>query len=125
MGKLAIRGVVGVAGALGLFLAVRLWVAPAVVGANLGLIGEGPLGQATLRADVGGFFAAVGVFAIAGAARGEARLLTAPLLMVATAIAARLVAAAVNGLDQRAVQAIVVEAVLVAVFGLGRWRLGR
>ena len=122
---LLLRILLGAAGALGLLVGVRMWMDPVRVGAMMGLSGAGPLGQATLRADVGGFFAAVGVLALAGALRNQAKLFTAPMLMIALALSGRLVAAAVNGVDAMAIPSIVVEAVLVCLFALGRFRLGR
>lgn len=86
-----LRIVVGLIGVAAVLLALRIWVAPAAVGAQLGLIGQGGLGLATLRADFAGFFGAAGVFALAAALRDDRRLLTAPLLMIALALGGRVV----------------------------------
>lgn len=124
MMTLILRLVLGLAGALGMLIGARMWMDPAKVGEMMGLAGAGPLGQATLRADVGGFFAAVGVLALAGALRNQARLFTAPVLMIALALSGRLVAMAVNGVDPPAIRSMVIEAVLLGLFALGRLRLG-
>jgi len=120
-----LRGLIGVLGALSLLISLRMWIDPATVGATMGLAGAGPLGLATLRADVGGFFAAAGLFAVLGAVRNDARLLSAPLAMIAFALCGRLVAAAVNGVDARALPSILIEAALVVVLGAGRLSLAR
>lgn len=119
-----LRLLVALAGALGLLIAARMWMDPARVGAMMGLSGDGPLGAATLRADVGGFFAAAGALALAAAVRNDRRLLTAPVLMIALALSGRCVATAAAGVDARAVPSIIIELALVILFALGRWRLG-
>ncbi len=125
MMTLILRIILGVAGALGLLIGARMWMDPVKVGEMMGLSGAGPLGQATLRADVGGFFAAVGLLVLAGAIRNQARLFTAPVLMIALALSGRLFAAAVNGVDPMAIRSMVVEAVLVCLFAVGRLRLAK
>ena len=119
-----LRIVVGLIGVAAVLLALRIWVAPAAVGAQLGLIGQGGLGLATLRADFAGFFGAAGVFALAAALRDDRRLLTAPLLMIALALGGRVVTVVASGLDAAQVRPMVVEAVLLALLALGRRALG-
>lgn len=119
-----LRIVVGLIGLAAALLALRIWVAPAAVGAQLGLIGQGGLGLATLRADFAGFFGAAGVFALAAALRDDRRLLTAPLLMIALALGGRVVTVVASGLDAAQVLPLVVEAVLLALLALGRRTLG-
>ncbi len=118
-----LRALLGLLGALAVLTAARLWMDPSTVGAVMGLAGHGPLGLATLRADVGGFFAAAGLFSAAAAWRNNARLLTAPLAMIALALCGRLLAAAVDGLEPRATPSIAIEAAIVVVLAAGRFRL--
>lgn len=118
--RMAARIVVGLVGVGALLLAARLWMDPVAAAARLGLAGQGALGLASLRADVGGFFAAAGLLSLAGAIRGEARLLTAPLAMVSLALAGRLLTAATGAYDAQALPAMVVEAMLAVLLGFGR-----
>ena len=119
-----LRALVGVIGVLALLIAARLWVGPETPAAALGLKADGLLGLATLRADVGGFFAAGGLFALAGAIRGEGRLLTPPAVLLGLALAGRLVTVAVDGYAAPMLPPMVIEAVLVAILLFARRRLG-
>lgn len=122
--RTGLRLIVGVIGVLALLVAARLWVGPEAPAAALGLKADGLLGLATLRADVGGFFAAGGLFALAGAIRGEGRLLTPPALLLGLALAGRLVTVAMDGYAPAMLPPMVIEAVLVAILLLARRRLG-
>jgi len=118
--KLVVRGLVGVLGALALAMAAAFWLNPGLPAARLGVSALDALGFATLRADMGGFFAMAGVLSLAAAVRDNARLLTAPLLLVTLALAARVGTAALSGYTPEMAQPMVVEAVLAAVLALGR-----
>ena len=119
-----LRALVGVIGVLALFVAARLWIGPEAPAAALGLKADGLLGLATLRADVGGFFAAGGLFALAGAIRGEGRLLTPPAMLLGLALVGRLVTVAVDGYAAPMLPPMIIEAVLVAILLIARRRLG-
>lgn len=118
--KLVVRGLVGVLGALALVMAAAFWANPGLPAAKLGVSALNELGFATLRADMGGFFAMAGVLSLAAAMRDSARLLTAPLLLVALALAGRIGTAALSGYTPEMAEPMIVEAVLVAVLALGR-----
>lgn len=122
--KQLLRVAVGVAGILGLLMALRIWIAPAAVAAQFGLAAPGGLGIATIRADLAGFFAVAGGLALAAAALDRAALLTAPLLLMAAALCGRAVTLAVQGPASEMFTPMAVEAVLLALFGAGLWRLG-
>lgn len=122
--KTVLRVLIAVIGALALILALRLWLDPAAAAAKLGLVGRGALGLATLRADVAGFFAAAGGLAFAGAVRDDRRLLTAPALLIALALAGRLITLAQMGPTPDQVMPMAVEATLVLVLAAARRALG-
>ena len=122
--KTVLRILVGGVGIVALALALRIWIDPAAPAALLGLAGRGALGLASLRADVGGFFAVAGLLSLAGAVRDDRRLLTAPALLAGLAIAGRLITVIVAGLTPDQVMPIVVEAVLVVLLTAGRRTLG-
>jgi hypothetical protein len=115
-----LRGLVGLLGVLGLLMALMLWLNPAGPAAKLGVQAIGPLGLATIRADMGGFFGAAGILAVLAAFKGQGKLLTAPLLLVALALTGRSLAVAMEGLTPDMVQPMVTEAVLIVVFAAGR-----
>lgn len=121
--KLVIRVLAGLAGLLGVFIALATWANPAGPPAALGLQGVGGLGEATIRADVAGFFGTFGVFALAGAVRGEARLFTAPLVLIALALAGRVLTVVMSGYAQEMGMPMAIEVGLLAVFGAGRFLL--
>ena len=122
--RLLPRLLVGALGVLALIGALRIWIDPAIPAATLGLSPIGGLGLATLRADVGGFFAGMGAFALAAAIRNDRRLVTAPLVLVSLALTGRLITAGIEGLAPEMVLPITVEAVLAVLLALGRRTLG-
>ena len=124
MVTIILRGLVGVVGVLALLLAARIWLGPAQPAAQLGLEAIGGLGLATLRADVGGFFAAGGLFAVMAAIRNDGRLLTPTLALLALALTGRVITVALNGFEPQMLPPMVIEAVLVAILLLARRRLG-
>ncbi len=118
-----VRGVVGLAGVLAIVVAIAFWANPAAPAERLGLTGEGGLGLATLRADLGGFFGGAGALTLFAAIRDRGRLLTAPLLLICLALAGRIVTVIVNGFEQSMVQPAAIEVVLVIVLLAGRLML--
>ena len=123
MMRMLVRVLVGVAGVLALLMAAQLWMHPAAPAAKLGLQAQGVLGLATIRADIAAFFAAAGVLSLAAVIRGEAKLMTAPLLLVALALAGRIATVAASGYSHEQLPPMVVEAVLLGLFGVARRRL--
>lgn len=119
------RVLVGVVGALAVLLALRIWMAPEEVAAQLGVQTTGPLGVATIRADMAGFFAAGGVLSLFAAIRNRAILLTAPMVLIGLALTGRLITVAMNGLSNDMIPPMAIEAVLLAVLAFGRMRLAR
>lgn len=112
---------VGVAGLLGVPVASLMWMAPEEAAAQLGIAATGPLGLASIRADMGGFFGAGGVFALAASFKSSGGLLLALVVLVGLALAGRLVAVAVNGFVSEMGPPLVIEVVLCLVFVAG-WR---
>lgn len=123
--RTALRVLVGLVGVLALLIALRLWIDPTAPAAQLGLTGNGLLGQATLRADVAGFFGAAGLLSLLAAWLGQARLLTAPLLLITLALTGRLITVVISGYAPEMLQPMVIEAVLLAILLAGRRALAR
>jgi len=122
--KIIMRALVGILGIAALAIAIRFWIAPAAMAAQLGFAIQRGLGIATMRADLAGFFGGTGAIALAAAVLDRARLLTAPLVLVAVALAGRLVTAFSLGLSPEFIAPMVAEALLIAIFALGRRTLG-
>lgn len=118
--RIALRGVIAIIGLLGLLIGAAIFANPAAPLGKLGLATLGGLGVSTARADMGGFFGGVGILALAAAARGEGRLLTAPLLLVTIALVGRIVTATVDGYTPDMAQPMGIEAFLVLAFAAGR-----
>ncbi|MBU6320615.1 MAG: hypothetical protein KGS00_13300 [Alphaproteobacteria bacterium] len=123
--KGGLRVGLGVMGALGCLIALRAWSDPGLVGAQLGLSPVGGLGEATIRADIAGFFAGGGLLSIMAALRDDARLLTPPLLLVAIALSGRALTLVLNGLEPAMAPPMIIEAGLLAILLLGRLTLSR
>ena len=111
-----LRVLIGLVGLLALLVPIRLWIAPAKVGAILGLASNGLAGTATLRADVAAFFAGVGLFSLLAALRRDRRIVVVPLVLVGLALAGRLLSAALLGLPPQQYASVAVEVALVVLF---------
>ena len=122
MVQLIVRVLIGISGALALLVAARIWQDPVTPTAQLGVQALGGLGTATLRADLGGFFGAAGLFALAAAFRNQARLALVPFVMIGLALSGRLLTLATLGLSNDMIMPIAVEATLVVLYAVG-WRV--
>lgn len=122
--KLVLRIVLGLAGLAGALIALRFWMAPAEIAKQFALSADTPLGLATMRADLAGFFGVCATMAIAAAVRAEARFLTAPVILIALALSGRAITVLVNGFSADMAMPMSVEAVLLILFGAGRLFLG-
>ncbi len=119
------RGLLGVAGLLFVLLGLRYWTSPAAIGATMGLVGEGPAGLGSLRADLGGFFGAGGLLTLTAAIRGEAKWLPPVMLLVGLALTGRFINLAVTGGGLSLIPPMVVEAVMILILAGGYRALSR
>lgn len=112
-----LRVLVGVLGLLSVAMASRIWADPGAAAAQMGLQVNGPLGQATLRADVAGLFAAIGGLSIFGAVKGDGRWLLAPLCLVVAALAGRLLTLVLAGFTPEQAPPILIEVLIALILG--------
>jgi hypothetical protein len=98
-----------------------MWMAPEGTAAQLGVVASGPLGLATIRADMGGFFAAGGVFGLLAAIKGRGNLLLPSVALIGCALTGRLVTVAINGFVPEMGAPMAIEAVLLILFAAG-WK---
>lgn len=115
-----VRVVVAIGGAFLLFLAGQLWLDPTGPAEGLGVAALNGLGTATLRADLGAFFATTGIFCLAAAVLNKGRLMTAPLLLFGLALSGRLLTVLLDGRADGALFPMVVEISFLAIFLAGR-----
>ncbi|MCA6256394.1 MAG: hypothetical protein IM665_15215 [Phenylobacterium sp.] len=109
----------GVLGLLSVAMAARIWADPGAAAAQMGLLVNGPLGQATLRADVAGLFAAIGGLSVFGAVKGDGRWLLAPLCLVVAALAGRLLTLVLAGFTPEQAPPILIEVLIALILGAG------
>ncbi len=119
--QLVLRALVGIAGLLGLLVAARIWMAPADVAGQLGVAAASPLGLATIRAEMGGFFGAGGLFALAAAIKSRGGMLLPSVVLIGLALTGRLIAVAMNGYAPEMGPPMAIEAVLLVLFVAG-WK---
>lgn len=118
--KLVLRIVLGLAGLVFVVMGLAFWANPATPAAHLGIEAASALGTSSLRADMAAFFGVAGGLTLLAAVRSNARLLTAPLLMIAIALTGRIITVIVDGYTPDMMQPMVIEAVLLALLAAGR-----
>lgn len=123
MPKLVARGFLTLAGLLAIGLWALVWFDQPRFSAQLGPTAATPLAAATLRADVGGFFATWAIGALLAAWRDDRGIALLPMLLLALAFAGRIYSYVLTG-DAAIVPPMVIEAVLVVLIGVARSRLG-
>ena len=121
LGRMIMRGLLGAVGVLFVAIALRIWTRPEAMAATLGLAAQSPLGLATLRADMGAFFAGGGLFVMVAALRAERRWLAPALVLLSLALAGRVVSLLAGGWDLMSLPPMVLEALLILILAFG-WR---
>jgi hypothetical protein len=115
--SLITRGLVALIGMLSLLSVYQHWFVVESLEQARGIKAIGAIGAANIRADIGGLFLAIGLFALIAAFKRDATWLLATLLLPALALTGRFVSAAIDGLSPRVVEPMVVEAIVLAILG--------
>ncbi len=110
------RILVAVIGLLSLFGTLQHWFKVDTLVAERGIEAVGDIGRANIRADVGGLFIGIGLFAIIAAAKHDQTWLLAATLLTGSALMGRLVSVAIDGYSPRVGPPMVIEAVVVAIY---------
>lgn len=118
--KMVLRVVLGLAGLLFIVIGLAFWANPATPAARLGIEAASALGTSSLRADMAAFFGVAGLLTLAAVIRANARLLTAPLMMIAVALTGRIITVIIDGYTPDMMQPMLIEAVLLALLAAGR-----
>jgi hypothetical protein len=121
MDNFIVRIGIFVSAALLLLIGVGAWIDPVWTGSRLGLLGQGSLGVASLRADLGAFFLTAGGFALAAAALKRPAFLTPALALIGLAFAGRLGALATLPFEAAALPPFIAEIVMLGFFAAGRF----
>jgi hypothetical protein len=122
MMAMVIRLLVGLVGLLSLGVALRLWFGTFEAAQTLGLTAHGPVGLATVRADIGGLFLGMGITAMVAALRQSASWITATLVFAACALAGRVIGLIIDGSVPGSWPPILVEVIGIALFAYARSR---
>jgi hypothetical protein len=119
--SLVLRAAVLLTGAFLLLLGFGALVDPARVAGSLGVGAIAPVGTATLRADLFGFFTTSGGLAVLAAVRQRPALLNTPLLLIGLALSGRCVALALQPFNVTLVPPMMAEALMVGAFAAMRF----
>lgn len=119
------RALVVVAGLFLIFVGAQFWLDPVTAAAKMGLIAQGKLGLATLRADNAGAFIAIGLIALTGAVRGDGRYMIAPLVFIVVALTGRVITLLTAGYSAELAPPMVIEAILTVIFASATRAFGR
>ena len=115
-----LRVLIALIGGAALLLAARLWWMPDVAAADFGLQAINPVGIATLRADVAGYFIAAGLLLLWAAWRRAAWALTPVLVLLGAALAGRTIGLLLDGNAPGVTTPMLIEVVLIAIVWAAR-----
>lgn len=111
------RILVAIIGLLSLFSVYQHWFDVKSLVESRGIETVGAIGAANIRADIGGLFLAIGVFAFIAAWKRSSTWLAATWLLPALALLGRFVSLAFDGGSERVFEPIVVEAIVLTLLG--------
>ena len=117
--KLAIRIVMGLLGLLALAATVNFWLRPELAAQGVGLTVANPMGLASVRADIAGFFGVAGLFALLAAWTGRADYAPTTLALMSAALLGRLINIALGSFDSTMLVPMGIEAVTIVIFLFG------
>lgn len=115
------RILVGLLGILALLPVIQHWFNVDALVAERGLQAVGDIGRANIRADVGGIFLGIAVFALIAAIRQSRTWLLAAILLTGGALIGRFVSVAIDGYSARVGSPMLVEAVVIAIYLFAYW----
>lgn len=119
------RILVGLIGLLSLLSVVQHWFRLETLVAERGLQVIGDIGRANMRADVGGIFLGIGLFALIAAWQQSRIWLSATILLVGGALLGRFVSIAIDGYSPRVGSPMIVEAVVIGILLFAYWTWGK
>lgn len=111
------RLLVAIFGLLSITAVNQHWFDVASLEAARGIKAIGAIGAANIRADIGGLFLAIGVFALVAAWKRSATWLLATWLLPALALLGRFISLAIDGIGPKVIEPMVVEAIILVLLG--------
>ena len=111
------RTLVALIGLLSLLSVLQHWFAVETLAEARGIEVMGAIGSANIRADIGGLFLAIAVFAFIAAGKRSATWLLATWLLPALALLGRLVSLGIDGNAPRVIEPMMVEAIVLTILG--------
>ena len=111
------RALVALIGTLSLLSVFQHWFAVETLVDARGIQTIGAIGAANIRADIGGLFLAIGVFAFVAAWKRSTTWLLATWLLPALALLGRFVSLGIDGISPRVIEPMVIEAIVLTILG--------
>jgi len=111
------RLLVAIIGLLSITAVNQHWFDVASLEAARGIKAIGAIGAANIRADIGGLFLAIGVFALVAAWKRSATWLLATWLLPALALLGRFISLILDGIGPKVIEPMVVEAIILVLLG--------
>ena len=111
------RALVALIGLLSLLSVFQHWFAVETLVDARGIQTIGAIGAANIRADIGGLFLAIGVFAFIAAWKRSTTWLLATWLLPALALLGRFVSLGIDGISPRVIEPMVIEAIVLTILG--------
>ncbi len=104
-------------GLLSLLSVYQHWFAVETLVKERGIQAIGAIGAANIRADVGGLFLAIGLFALIAAWKRSTTWLAITWILPALALLGRVVSLGIDGAGPRVFEPIVVELIVLTLLG--------
>lgn len=111
------RLLVGLIGLLSAVSVIQHWFAVETLADARGIETIGAIGAANIRADIGGLFLAIAVFALIAAWKRSAFWLLATWLLPALAFLGRIVSVGLDGIGPRVIEPMIVEVFVLTILG--------
>lgn len=111
------RALVALFGLLSLLSVFQHWFAVETLVEARGIQTVGGIGAANIRADIGGLFLAIGMFAFIAAWKRSTMWLLATWLLPALALLGRIISLGIDGSSPRVFEPMAVEAVVLTLLG--------
>jgi Domain of unknown function (DUF4345) len=116
----AAQFIVGIQGIMALAVALLLWFAMDKVVGQLGISPTDITGRATVRADMAGLFAGIGVMALLAAWQKSPAWANAVLVLMAAALAGRGATIVMDGIGPMTWPPMIIEAVSILILSWAR-----
>lgn len=119
--KLILRVFVSLLAIGALWSVTQHWFMLNDIATERGMVAVGAIGRANLRADVGGIFLSIGLFACIAAWRRSGSMALIAAALVGCALLGRFISAAFDGIDRITAGPIMIEIICLSIF-LAAWK---